>query len=85
MAFIQKGNVVLNKSKQAAMKNQPIYSVGSKQLAAYVSVRMYDQSSFTGINGTAPSGHPIFVGTAMRSGLPPTLVDAVVAENIVGG
>ena len=83
--MILKTNIVLNKSTQAAMKNEPLYSVGSKALAGYISTRMYDQSSFTGIGGGAPTGHPIFVGTSMRSGYPMTLIDATVAENIVGG
>jgi len=84
MAFIQRGPIVLNKSKQAAMKNEPLYSVGSKSLAGYISVRMYDQESFTGI-GAEPTagGHPIFVGTAQRSGYPMVLTDAVKATNIV--
>ena len=85
MGYIKKGTVVLNKSAQAAMKNEPIYSVGSTKLAAYVSTRMYDQESFTGIGGTAPGGHPIFVGTSMRSGFPETFLDATVATNIVNG
>ena len=84
MAYIGKQDVVMNKSKQAAMKNEPIYSVGSKELAAYVSIRMYDQTSFTGVGGQPPQGHPIFVGTSSRSGFPIVLTDATVAENIVG-
>jgi hypothetical protein len=83
MAYISKGNIVLNKSAQAAMKNEPIYSVGQTTLAAYVSTRMYDQESFTGVGGTGAKGHPIFVGTSMRSGFPQTFVDATVATNIV--
>jgi hypothetical protein len=85
MGYISRGAVVLNKSAQAAMKNEPIYSVGSTQLAAYVSTRMYDQESFTGIGGGGVAGHPIFVGSSMRSGFPQTFVDATVATNIVGG
>ena len=86
MGYIRKSNVVLNKSAQAAMKNEPIYSVGSTKLAAYVSTRMYDQESFTGVgNNSNIGGHPIFVGTSMRSGFPETFVDATVATNIVNG
>ncbi len=85
MAFIAQGEIVLNKSKQAAMKNEPLYSVGNKNLAGYISVRMYDQESFTGINSQASqSGHPIFVGEAQRSGYPMVLIDEVRATNIVG-
>jgi len=81
MAFIQRGAIILNKSRQTVMNNQPLFSVGNSQIAGYISVAMYDQTSSSAVDGGGGgSGLSIFEGTSQASGKPFVIVESVTAD-----
>lgn len=82
MAFIQRGAIILNESRQTVMNNQPLFSVGNAQIAGYISVEMYKQYSSSAVGSGGTGALDLFVGTSQASGKPFVITESVKASSV---